>query len=193
MLNQNHSNKYYFAVLVFFLSQIILSIIGAITVFKFIFQPAKLVSPLPDEENCINLNYKLNQNNYEKDQPTQPVNEPASPAIEIPSPSPTIRPEHTAIASYYTTEYCKKYNPSCITASGDVFNDEDFTAACADRFPLGTRVTLNSSAGSVTVVCNDRGSFEESYGRSFDLTKAAFTKLAPLSKGIVEITYLVLN
>lgn len=189
MKNQNHSNAYYVAILVFFLAQVILSIIGAVTVFKFITRPAKIISPLPDDQNCINLNYKLNQNNYETNQPTRPADKPASPASKIPSPSPVIRPEHTAIASYYTTEYCKKYNPSCLTASGTVFNDEDFTAACANRFPLGTRIVLTSGDSSVTVVCTDRGSFEESYGRMFDLTKAAFIKLAPLSKGVVQVGY----
>jgi rare lipoprotein A (peptidoglycan hydrolase) len=190
MTNEARKDRIAYLILAWFLiSQVILGLIGAVTVFKFFTRPAKLISPLPDAENCINLNYKLDNIEYEKDQPTQPVDKSASPASEVPSPSPVIRPEHTAIASFYTTEYCRKYNPSCLTASGVVFNDEDFTAACANSIPLGTYVTLTNGANSVTVLCTDRGSFEKSYGRMFDLTKAAFTKLAPLSKGVVEVGY----
>lgn len=186
MINEKHSNAYYFFIIFFLLSQIVLSLIGAYTVVRFIFKPAKLLSPLPDEKKCIELNYKLNQNNNE-------TRKPASTTSKITTTTENIRESNTAIASYYTTEYCQKYNPDCLTASGQIFTDEGLTAACANRFKLGTRITLSVGDSSVTVVCNDRGSFEEGYGRMFDLTKTAFNQLAPLSKGVVNVTYKVIN
>jgi rare lipoprotein A (peptidoglycan hydrolase) len=104
-----------------------------------------------------------------------------------------LRKPYSATASYYTTDYCKKYNPSCLTASGEVFTNEGLTAACAGIFPLGTKILLTSDQGSVEVRCNDRGGFEKIQGRMFDLTPTAFAELAPLSKGIVKVSYQILK
>jgi rare lipoprotein A (peptidoglycan hydrolase) len=131
------------------------------------------------ETDCIEFTIEIQHSNLEEDKENKNEAEPTK--------------TNKATASYYTTEYCEKFNPSCLTASGDVFTDEGFTAACADSFDLGDRVLLTSEKGSVEVVCNDRGSFEEKYGRAFDLSTAAFTKLAALSQGVVEVEYQVIK
>jgi rare lipoprotein A (peptidoglycan hydrolase) len=163
--------------------------------------PDELISPLPIDKNCIQLNIEVNpdqsgnierNNKNEKPSPTgKPI---PSPSAKSDSPS-TVRQSDNPVvtASYYTTEYCERFNPSCLTASGEVFNDYDLTAACDNSIKLGTKVQLTSENGSVTVKCNDRGSFSEKYGRMFDLSKAAFIKLSPLSKGVVTVAYKIVD
>lgn len=90
-------------------------------------------------------------------------------------------------ASFYTNDYCRKFNPRCLTASGEVFDDTKFTAACSKRFALGSTLTVKHGNASIQVKCNDRGSFNEKYGRILDLSKAAFKALSPLSKGVIEV------
>lgn len=152
----------------------------------------EFISPLPEDEKCIQLNIEVNPS-IEKNQNEngQSINA----DIEEPGTSPELRQSdnHVVTASYYTTEYCERFNPSCLTASGDVFTNEGLTAACADSFKLGTKIRLTSDNGSVTVVCNDRGSFSEKYGRTFDLTPTAFSKLASLSQGVVAVQYQVVE
>lgn len=105
----------------------------------------------------------------------------------VPKESPTPIPagEYYKI-SYYDQSYCDKYNPKCITASGERFNDTDFTAACSSRHALGERHKIYYKGSSVIIRCNDRGGFE-ALGRDMDLSKSAFETLAPLSKGVIEV------
>ena len=95
--------------------------------------------------------------------------------------------EFTGKVSFYTNEYCEKFNPSCLTASGVRFDDTKLTSACDSNFPLGTKFVVTYQNKSVEVTCNDRGSFSEKYGRVMDLSKEAFSQLAPLSKGILAV------
>jgi len=105
-----------------------------------------------------------------------------------PTPLPTPKYSNGVLASWYgVQEYCAKYNPSCIMANRKKLVDEDFTAACAKKWPLGTKLHLRHNGKDVIVECTDRGSFEEKYGRQLDLSKAAFTSLAPLSRGVIEV------
>lgn len=110
----------------------------------------------------------------------------------IPTATPSASPKKlqsidSGKVSYYTNDYCEAFNPSCLTASGEPFDDSKFTAACAGGFALGSKVRVSYNGKSVDVVCNDRGSFSESYGRIMDLSKAAFEALAPLSKGVLAV------
>lgn len=150
----------------------------------------ELISPLSTPEKCLQLNIEVNNNiekNKNENTKSLPINSTESDSAS------QLHESYTVTASYYTTEYCEKYNPSCLTASGAVFTNEGLTAACANDFKLGTKVRLTSDQGSVEVVCNDRGSFSKKYGRMFDLTPTAFNQLAPLSKGVVEVTFSVIN
>ena len=122
-----------------------------------------------------------------------------------PSPVPTDAPRHptrvqpvqgntpsqtgkvTGEVSFYTNDYCRKYNPQCRTANGEVFDDTQFTAACASRYPLGSTLRVTYKDAVVLVRCNDRGAFSARYNRLLDLSKASFEALAPLSRGHITV------
>lgn len=125
---------------------------------------------------------------YEKRQQPIPI-----PTIKS-SPTPTVSPvpvriNNTGKVSWYGQEYCDKYSPRCITASGEKFDESTFTCACASHIRLGTYIRFTYQGKSVVARCNDRGSFEKSYGRFADLSKATFAVLAPLEKGIITVNY----
>ncbi|MFO8001223.1 MAG: septal ring lytic transglycosylase RlpA family protein [Marinilabilia sp.] len=72
------------------------------------------------------------------------------------------------------------------TASGTIFHHDSLTAAHR-TLPLGTKLKVVNleNDSSVIVKVNDRGPFVED--RILDLSRAAFRKLAPLEKGIIEV------
>ena len=163
-------------------------LVGAYSGYLLFSPKPKLISPLSTPEKCLQLNIEVNNNiTKNKNEKPNPTN----------SPKPTnpsqLRESYKVTASYYTTDYCERFNPSCLTASGEVFTNEGLTAACSGDLPLGTKVRITSDKGSVEVVCNDRGSFSKKYGRTFDLTPTAFNQLAPLSQGVVEVSFSIIN
>lgn len=95
---------------------------------------------------------------------------------------------YTGRASYYTNDYCLKYNPACKTANGERFDDSKFTIACGKEIKLGSYVKITHEDKSVVAKCNDRGKFSEKYSRVADLSKATFGALAPLSKGVIQVS-----
>jgi rare lipoprotein A len=113
-----------------------------------------------------------------------------SPFAERPVPTPTVPAEpeptyHYGKASWYGSEFCS--GRPCRTASGEWFDENAFTCACSDDFPLGTRFIVSYNENSVEVRCNDRGAFKKKYGRILDLSKKAFETLAPNSKGVIWV------
>lgn len=120
---------------------------------------------------------------------------PISEAAEEPSPTPTVSQQsrktyYFGKASWYGEDYClQRINGRlpCHTASGEIFDEDKFTSACADIFPFGSRLIVSYKENSVEVVCNDRGGFTKRCGRIVDLSKAAFKALAPLSKGVIWV------
>lgn len=87
------------------------------------------------------------------------------------------------IASWYGEgEKLNKY-----TASGEVFDQEALVCAIWD-IPFGTylRVTNLENSYSVLVRVNDRGPAKR-LGRLVDLTRRAFSELAPLEKGLIKV------
>lgn len=71
-----------------------------------------------------------------------------------------------------------------LTASGQVFNQNQYT--CAHKYlPFGTKLLItNKHNKSLTVTVTDRGPFV--YGRDLDLSKAAFKTLFSLSSGVTR-------
>ena len=110
-----------------------------------------------------------------------------SPVISLPTPLPTASPVPTraekrrAVVSYYCEGFERR-----TTASGDVFSCDALTFAHRS-LPFGTRVRFFYGGNSVVAVCNDRGPFVP--GREFDLSKAAFARLAPTSKGVLSVRW----
>lgn len=89
------------------------------------------------------------------------------------------------IASYYA----KKFNYRK-TASGEIFNNNLMTAA-HKTLPFGTKVKVKNlhNGKSVKVTINDRGPFKRN--RIIDLTRAAFSKIENISKGLTKVEILV--
>jgi len=97
------------------------------------------------------------------------------------------------LASWYSSADTCRYNPepSCPTASGTSLyrlekNLELFAAS--NYYSLNSKVkVMNVHNGkSVIVTILDRGGFEK-YGRSIDLGKLAFSKIADLKEGVIKV------
>lgn len=93
--------------------------------------------------------------------------------------------QETGLASYYGRTGRR-------TASGEPV-DPQALAAAHRTLPFGTlvRVTEMRTGRSVDVRINDRGPFVR--GRILDLSPAAFSRLAPLSRGVVRVRMEVLQ
>ncbi len=86
---------------------------------------------------------------------------------------PAHQPLRYVVTGQAFSAVCSWYGPGFngrLTASGQVFNQDDFT--CASRtLPFGTRLALTRGNRRIIVVVNDRGPFIA--GRDLDLSKAA--------------------
>jgi rare lipoprotein A len=98
----------------------------------------------------------------------------------VPAPSQPALME-TGLASWYGAKHHGK-----LTASGEVFNQERFTAA-HPTLPWGTKVkVINLDNGkSVDVRINDRGPFKK--GRIIDVSRAAARALGMVQQGIATV------
>jgi len=94
-----------------------------------------------------------------------------------------------AYASWYGYESC--VSKECLTASGEVFNENRFSLACSYKFRLGTKFNFYYKGKYATAICNDRGGFEQFNGgrRLFDLSTSLFEHFAPKSKGVIKLRY----
>lgn len=97
--------------------------------------------------------------------------------------------EHLFIgyASYYAEKFHGKK-----TASGEIFDMNDFTAAHR-TLPFGTicRITNLENNKSVVVRVNDRGPFVE--GRIIDLSKSAAAVIGGIEAGVIKVKIDVLT
>lgn len=112
--------------------------------------------------------------------PAPPETEPAPAVASIPEPSQQTMTE-TGLASWYGARHHGKR-----TASGEIFNQEHFTAA-HPTLPWGTRVkVINLDNGkSVDVRINDRGPYKQ--GRIIDVSRAAARALGIVQRGIATV------
>ena len=78
------------------------------------------------------------------------------------------------------------------TANGEVFNQNALTCA-SNSHKMGTKLLVTNPATnkSVVVKVNDTGGFKK-YGRTLDLSKAAFSRIAPLKQGTAKVKIQVL-
>jgi rare lipoprotein A len=106
-------------------------------------------------------------------------------AARIPAPSqPTQSPPtltETGLASWYGAKHHGKR-----TASGEVFNQEELTAA-HPTLPWGSRVKVINleNSKSVDVRINDRGPYKK--GRIIDVSRAAARALGMVQRGITNV------
>lgn len=89
------------------------------------------------------------------------------------------------------TYYAKKFHGRK-TTNGEKFSIYEFTGAHRTlKFGTLVKVTNTDNGKSVIVRINDRGPFTK--GKIIDLSPAAFTELAKLSKGILKVSIEVLE
>jgi rare lipoprotein A len=103
-------------------------------------------------------------------------------SIPAESPENLVGTEESGKASYYAMKYQFR-----TTASGERYNH--FSSTAAHRtLPFGTKVRVTNIANnkSVVVKINDRGPFID--GRIIDLSRSAFSEIADLDLGIIEVT-----
>ena len=90
------------------------------------------------------------------------------------------------IASYYDKEFAGK-----LTASREIYDPLAITAAHR-TLPFGTQLKVwNTERDFVIVRINDRGPYHEE--RVLDLSRTAFEKLAPISKGVIQVEFQVFS
>ena len=112
--------------------------------------------------------------------PSSPETEEAPPPAKVPEPrQPTV--VETGLASWYGPRFHGKR-----TASGEVFNQENFTAAHR-TLPWGSKVKVTNLANgkSVQVRINDRGPFGK--GRIIDVSRAAARVLGIVGSGLTAV------
>lgn len=79
------------------------------------------------------------------------------------------------------------------TASGEVFNKWAMTTA-SNSHKMGTKLKVTNKANgkSVIVRVNDTGGFKK-YGRTLDLSRGAFSKIANIHTGIIKVKIKVIK
>lgn len=73
-----------------------------------------------------------------------------------------------------------------LMANGKPFDPDKLTCA-SWHYPLGTVLLVTTPDRGTVVTVTDRGP-NKRLGREIDLSPAAFKRLAPLSKGLVDVT-----
>ena len=122
--------------------------------------------------------------------PTHTLPREIPPIAKIPSPPETEQvPAATSQPTMMETGVASWYGPKFhgkLTASGEVFNQEKFTAA-HQTLPWGSRVKVTNLANgkSVDVRINDRGPFGK--GRIIDVSRAAARALGMVGRGITTV------
>ena len=102
--------------------------------------------------------------------------------MSILAPSPSLAATCSGASFYGTSD---GYHGQT-TANGERFNTYAMTTAHRS-LPFGTKLRVTHGGRSVIVRVNDRGPFVA--GRSLDLSYAAFTALAPASRGHINVCY----
>ena len=95
---------------------------------------------------------------------------------------------NAATASYYGGKFHGR-----TTASGEKFNKWAMTAA-SNSHKMGTKLLVTNKANgkSVVVRVNDTGGFKK-YGRTLDLSRGAFAKIADINQGLIKIKIKVIK
>ncbi len=90
-------------------------------------------------------------------------------------------------ASYYAMKFQSRK-----TASGELYDNAKKTAA-HKKLPFGTKVKVTNTKNSKSVIVriNDRGPFVK--GRVVDLSSSAFSSIASLDDGVIDVEIAVIE
>jgi rare lipoprotein A len=99
---------------------------------------------------------------------------------------PRVAPEEEPVVRKVRTSYYSKKFAEKKTASGEIYNPQELTAAHR-KLPFNTKVRLRNprNGNTVTVRINDRGPFVR--GRTYDLSERAATELGILRQGVATL------
>lgn len=92
--------------------------------------------------------------------------------------------DEVALASWYGEEF-----RGSLTASGEPFDPDELTFAHR-TLAFGTQARFCGPSGCVVATCTDRGPAAWT-GKTFDLSRAAFARIAPLGVGVAEVEWAV--
>ena len=100
----------------------------------------------------------------------------------------SVSTANAATASWYGGKFHGR-----TTASGEKFNKWAMTTA-SNSHKMGTKleVTNITNGKKVIVKVNDTGGFKK-YGRTLDLSRGAFAKIADINQGLIKIKIKVLK
>lgn len=100
----------------------------------------------------------------------------------------SVSAANAATASWYGGKFHGR-----TTASGEKFNKWAMTTA-SNSHKMGTKleVTNITNGKKVIVKVNDTGGFKK-YGRTLDLSRGAFAKIADINQGLIKINIKVLK
>ncbi len=102
-----------------------------------------------------------------------------------------LQPAFAQTASWYSRESCIKESGQAVMANGKELSDNEYTCASWDyKFGVLLKITNIDNKKSVVVMVSDRGPSKRLYrlGRTIDLSKRAFSKIANLREGIIEVS-----
>ena len=118
------------------------------------------------------------------------------------SPAATLRADYTTPSESITlcgeASWYSETDPGVLetTANMEAFNEKELTCAIWDM-PFGTllKVTNLDNGKSVVVRVNDRGPAKRlvKMGRVIDLTKRAFSEIAPLKEGLIRVSVVIVE
>lgn len=95
---------------------------------------------------------------------------------------------YAATASWYGNPFHGR-----LTASGERFNMNDLTCA-SNTHKMGTKLEVTNLANGkkAIVKVNDTGGFKK-YGRTLDLSRGAFSKIADINQGLINVKIKVIS
>lgn len=97
-----------------------------------------------------------------------------------------LLPITTQLQAHTVSWYGGKFHGR-LTANGEKYNQYAMTCA-SNTHKFGTRILVTNKTNGKSVICrvNDTGGFKK-YGRTLDLSKGAFSKIANLKQGIAKV------
>ena len=100
----------------------------------------------------------------------------------------SVTSANAGVASWYGGKFHGR-----TTTSGEKFNKWAMTAA-SNSHKMGTKLLVTNKANgkSVVVRVNDTGGFKK-YGRTLDLSRGAFAKIADINQGLIKIKIKVIK
>ena len=95
---------------------------------------------------------------------------------------------HAATVSWYGKPFHGR-----LTASGERYDMNKLTCA-SNTHKMGTKLQVTNKDNGLSVTCkvNDTGGFKK-YGRTLDLSRGAFAKIADLDKGLCKVKIKVIK